>query len=235
MGVPQILDIPRDAPFANYSSLTPADIAGRNEARQAQLVLDDRAVNAPVFLGGAKEFQVTLLLRPGWLPHPKIDNLRPVTLEGQPEPTPEEIKAAMEKALDFWEEAFGYDDAVDEFIRDVDRFASKYHAKHPDFKTVAEVWRLWVFPDDESYRKADLATSDYTRQAPWDNPLRWSPYDSSFDHLVYAEGDLGGSAPIDEVRRWSPHRRPFLPTIGRINLATSSRDPVVWLNFHATD
>ena len=220
MGFPRILDIPRDAPFANYSGLTPADIGGRNEARQAQLVLDDRAVNAPVFLGGAKEFQVTLLLRPGWLPHINVDNV---------------VTTPPADPIGFWEGAFGYDDTVDEFTVDIDRFNSVYHAKHPNFRTVADVWRLWVFPDDESYMNADLATSPYTRQSPWDNPLLWSPYDSSFDHLVYAEGDLGGSAPIDEVRLWSPHRRPFLPTIGRINLATSSRDPIVWLNFHATD
>jgi len=236
MGIPRTLDIPRDAPFANYSGLTPADIAGRNEARQAQLVLDDRAVNAPAFLGGAKEFQVTLLLRPGWLPHPPyVDNVVPPDVEGSPPITPEAKAALLEAARDKWEEAFGFEDGGDEFRPDLRQYNSIYHAKDPLFYTVADVWRLWVFPDTEEYMNADLATSPYTRQAPWDNPLLWSPYDSSFDHLVYAEGNLGGSVPIEEVKLWSPHRRPFLPTIGRINLATSSREPVVWLNFHATD
>jgi len=239
MGFPRILDIPRDAPFANYSGLTPADIAGRNEARQAQLVLDDRAVNAPAFLGGAKEFQVTLLLRPGWLPDsPYVDNVVPPLAEGEEPRTPQQIKALFEATLGKWEDAFGYEDAVDDFRPDLGQPNSIYNAKDPLFYTVADVWRLWVFPDDESYvvETPEEFSSPYARQAPWDNPELWSPYSNTQDrHLVYAEGDLGGSVPIEEVRRWSPHRRPFLPTIGRINLATSSREPIVWLNFHATD
>jgi len=235
MGIPRILDLPRDAPFADYRGLTPADIAGRNEARQAQLVLDDRAVNAPAFLGGAKEFQVALLLRPGWLPHPPyVDNV----VSTDDIYSPEQIKAFFETALGKWEDAFGYEDAVDDFRPDLGQPNSIYNAKDPLFYTVADVWRLWVFPDDESYvvETPEEFSSPYARQAPWDNPELWSPYSNTQDrHLVYAEGDLGGSVPIDEVRRWSPHRRPFLPTIGRINLATSSREPIVWLNFHATN
>ena len=238
MGIPRTLDIPRDAPFADHSGLTPADIAGRNEARQAQLVLDDRAVNAPAFLGGAKEFQVTLLLRPGWLPHsPYVDNVVPPLAEDEEPRTPEQIKAFFETTLGKWEAAFGYDDAGNEFRPDLRQPNSIYHAKDPLFYTVADVWRLWIFPDDESYMEADLITSPYKRQAPWNKSLLWSPYNEAWEYLVYGEPYqlLGGSVSLDEVRGWSPHRRPFLPTIGRINLATSSRDPIVWLNFYATD
>lgn len=223
MGSPKVRDIQRDAPFTNYAALelTPGDIKNRNLAQNAQLTFDRRAYNRVVILGGAREFQVTMLLRPGWLPNPDLD----LVIVGPP---------AINK-IDFWEDAYGYEDTVGE--TEDKEYHSLYHPKHPDFAAVADVLRKWVFPDDESYMNEDGVTSPYAkdREAPWDQPLLYGPFDSSFEHLIYAERDVGASIPIDEVREWIPRRRPFLPTIQRYDRASSSKTPVVWLNFSATD
>ncbi len=224
MVAPKVLDIPRDAPFTDYTGLTPTDIANRNAAQQADVTLDARAINAPIILGGFKEFQVNLLLRPGWKPDPNIDNLA--------------TTAAKDAAILFWEEAFGLDDGVDEFDPETEQWKTKYHPKHPEFHTVADVLRRWVFPDDWSYLNADFTTSPYSRDVgPWTSPGFYSPYADwlGIDKLIYTNAQLGGSVPPDEVAEWTPRRRPFLELIGRLHPATTSRTPAVWLNFSATD
>lgn len=224
MAAPRVLNINRDVPFADYTNLTPADIANRNEARQApQLTFDRRIFNAPTFLGGAKEFQVTLLLRPGWKPDPNVDDV-----------------ADRAAALRFWTDELGGGDLVNEQFREEGEapiYRSQYHAKHPDFAQVADVLRKWVFPDDEEYMDNANFESSYVRaNPPWNDLRYFIPYDdSTLSHLVYAESDLGGSVPLTEVAEWSVKRRPFLPTIQRVNVAVTSREPIVWLNFRATD
>ncbi len=233
---PKVHDITRDAPFMDYTGLTPADIAGRNEARKADLSQDTRAVNAPIFLGGAWEYQVTVLMRPGWMPHLNVDKWVPEPpLPPEPELPP--TNAQIEKAIGYWEEAFGFDDTVGEAERDPQtgeflRWASIYHRKHPDFKTVADVWRRWVFPDDFAYMGADLESSPYKRAfGPW-STWEWFSPDLGFGgppSSTWMDGQFGGS--ISDALNWAPRPRPFGDTIGRMNLLTTARDPIVWINF----
>jgi len=168
MGAPKARNIPRDRPFNDYTGLTPGDIAQRNEARQADLALDNRAINDPLFVGGANDYEVTLLLRPGWMSHVNLDNMASA--------------AQAEAAVAYWEEEFGLDDTdVDE---ETGLPKSVYHTKHPDHWKYADVGRLWVFPDDLSYMAiipatglADMDHSPYARDLePWSSPHLYSPY-----------------------------------------------------------
>jgi len=228
MGIPLVYDLPRDKPFTDYSGMTPTDIANRNQARKADLSIDTRAVTQPVFLGGALEYQVTVLLRPGWLPTPETDFAI-------------FLPQFVEIELDKWSEAFGHDDSVGELERDPVtgeflKWTSKYHRQHPDFASVADVLRRWVFPDDLSYLGADLASSPYARvDGPWKDWALWSPFIEVEGPQVsiWMAGNLGGS--VEDALNWVPRPRPFGDTIGRINLLTTNRDPILWLNFHAED
>jgi hypothetical protein len=145
--------------------------------------------------------------------------------------------AEIEKAIKFWSEAFGLDDSVNEVERDpvTGKFLhwrSIYHRKHPDFASVADVWRRWIFPDDFSYLGADLQSSPYKRASgPWSYWEYFSP-DLGFGGppvSTWMDGMLGGS--IQDALNWPPRPRPFGDTIGRINLSTTDRKPIVWFNF----
>jgi len=227
MGAPLVLRMNRDAPFTDYSELTPADIAHRNEARSAQLAYDERIVNAPIFVAGPKDFECALLLRPGWKPKAFLDDIG--------------SDAAAQEAAEHWEDQFGTDiEARDEDTGDP---VSVHHAKHPLFGEAdnADVGRLWIFPDDLSYLSADARSSPYARtRGPWADAalfapyLNWSPTWTDLAQLIYAHPTLGGNVPAEETSEWAVRRRPFGDTVGRRLLSIGDRKPIVWLNFHAT-
>ena len=227
MAAPRALDIPRDRPFSNYQGLTAWDIALRNEARQSQLAIDDRAINAPVFLAGARDWECSLLLRPGWKPDPNLDDM---LSDGQ-----------AQAAKTFWEEQFAEeeDDDSGEIVLSV------YDTRHPEHHRYADVGRLWVFPDTLEYMDVDPETgfssvenSPFARNTgPWASPQFYSPYlfEGTIDKLIYVDGEIGGDIPVSEVADWVLHRRPFGELIARINPSTTERTPRMEINFTAVD
>ncbi len=142
----QVYDIAREAPFTDTAGRTERAVALANRAQQANLTVDRRAVNAPIILGGYKHYEVTLLLRPGWLPKAEyqLDNLS----------TDQEIADAGR----FWQLQFS-----PEFEQGEKRIPrSVYHAAHPQHWPVSTVARYWIFPDDLFWMNTD-GTSDYAR------------------------------------------------------------------------
>jgi len=209
MGSPVIDDLPREAPFTDLADRTAREIAEAGAIVQARLSIDNRRVQ-PIHLGGPKLHEVTLLLRPWWLPHEQLDDLT--------------TEAAQKAAWYWWHAEFG-------------QYAnpgaiSQYNTKSPDHAGVKDVARLWAFPDtidgvdpdspgESPYARTNWPASLYSPFSP-DDPLS----------LVYAHATLG--AGIEEARDWVPRRRPFLSTIGRREGATD-RTPIVWINYNATD
>lgn len=157
---------------------------------------------------------------------------------------------------DFWELAFGFNDRIGEAVYDPVtgeflHWNSIYHRKHPDFASVADILRRWVFPDDLSYLGTEdgeggvnLEGSPYARAVtggeegipdPWSDWKLWSPnYEVEGAPVSrWMDGPLGGS--IEDALNWAPRPRPFGDTIGRLNLSTTDRKPIVWLHFNAPD
>lgn len=253
MGAPVIGLIPRDEPYADYSGLQPADIAARNEARTAHLSIDSRVAPTALFLGGVQHREVTLLLRPGWRPHPRLDNLT--------------TEAEVDAAITFWEDQLGFiDEVIDEETK---RPFSPYHtahpqhyrkirefdpslepgenplageAPHPNDDTFAMIGRLWVFPDNLDYVSIDGATSEYMRSSgPWNDAKFWRPFlewplpaNGQPKHILSHEA-LGGGEFIWDLNTAVLRRRLLLNTIGRAHQATTDRAPIVRFNFTATD
>lgn len=223
MHQPARFTIPREAPYTDTTGRSDYDIAVSNRALAATLTQDRRAITRPIFLAGVKEYEVTLLLRPGWKPFLHIDRnadggpLGPVTAEN---------------SLDFWEGEFPTKD---------DGSPSIYNPANPLHVTTpgaADVGRLWIFPDDYAYvRLANQSlASDYVR---WKYPINaYTPDDigkpgevGAFDGTVYARSDVGGN--VADARRWTPRRRPFLELIARHG--AGDRSPIVEFNWNATD
>lgn len=228
MVAPEARDIPRDPPFSNYSGYAPADVAQRNSAQMAHLSADVRVVNTPVVVGGASDFEVTLLQRPGWKPNANLDlDMTGLDAEGK--------KAKARAALEFWENEFGEDEEERE---DNAVPKSKYHTQHPDHSDVAEIGRLWIFPDTAAYMTdASLTASDYKRkQAPWDRALYFSPYGFDAAHVtqVYTDVNFGGGLPRDVVEKWALRRRPYGDMLSRANLQVADLAPRVEINFTDT-
>ena len=215
MGVPQVYDLPREAPFTTPGERTPLAIAEANKASQANVTIDRRAINAPIFIGGYRDYEVTLLLRPGWVPQPFLDDL--------------ETKEAQKVAKDFWAEEFGQ-----EFEFGGDRVPrSVYHAAHKDHALVSDIGRYWIFPDD--FRWVERGGADYTSayaRLNWPAEL-YMPYDpDNVDQLVLVRTDIGGG--VVEAEEWLPRRRPFRDLIGRA-VESGNRAPIVRINFDVTD
>lgn len=239
---PAVRDVSREAPFTDQANRAALSIAGENRHYQANLSIDRRTFDAPIVLGGSKEFEVTLLMRPGWRPHLRLDNL--------------ESDEERDEALAFW---------IDQFPRDVDPVTklprSIYHARHPAHGTIttdgvqtfrpSEVGRLWIFPDDHRWcGRADgmVFTSDYARGAdggpsdahgPWPARL-YSPLNpDDITKLVLIRGDIGGAIAefLDEIMTRTsdmivPHRRPLMDVIGRMR-GSGDRAPIVRFNYVA--
>ena len=234
MGAPVLRDIPRDRPFSDYAGLRAGDVAKRNEARQASLSIDARAISAATFVGGPMDYECTLLLRPGWLPHPQLDEIgkdAPLGEAGQ-----EEREDAAEAAAEYWDAQL-LDEARDP---EMHLPISVYHVQHPDHHVVenSKVFRLWVFPDSHEYLSADGTTyeSPYARAIePWSSPSFYDPYTQDGKHLIYVDGAIGGGISQEVVEKWTLRRRPFGPLIGRRSGVDTARDPIVLFNFKDTD
>lgn len=211
-GGPQVLDIPREAPFTSMSGRTPFSIALANRAQESNLTVDRRAINAPIILGGFKEFEVTVLMRPGWLPHAQLDNLSD--------------QASKTAAEAFWDDEFAPPpDPVTRVPNSI------YNGAHPDHAPVAAVGRLWIFPDDHRYIDGDLTTSEFARDN-WPAEL-YSPYNpDGVDQLVLTRGAIGGQ--ISDAADWVPRRRPFRDLIARLR-GTDERSPIVRFHFDHSD
>lgn len=231
MRMARVHDTPREAPFTDQSDRSPLDTALTNRAVQCNLTYDRRAINHPIFRAGPKEYEVTLLLRPGWKPHLQLDNL--------------DTEEKQQAAITFWELEFAPElDDPDSGLPH-----SIYHGQHPDREQVNDVGRLWIFPDDHRHLSVELSvdeetgeetsevTSPFARDEElpgtiWTTKL-YSPYDvEGGSGLVLVRHDIGGG--IADADVWVPRRRPFRDTIGRI-LGSSSRPPIVRVNFKATD
>lgn len=228
MVAPQSRDIPRDPPFSPYGAMPPADIALRNAAQSVNLSADNRVVNTPVVIGGASDYEVTLLLRPGWKPFPQLD----LDLTGMNQGQRDEAARA---ALDFWLEQFGDEDEARE---ESGSPTSRYHTQHEDHHSVADIGRRWIFPDTGEYmRTNDLLASDYRRRfGPWNEHSHYSPYgdDEEQRTLVYTEFGLGGGLPREIVEKWVLRRRPFGNMLSRANLQAADLAPRMEINYTDT-
>lgn len=236
MGVPEVHDVPRDTPFTDYAAATPAQIAEANAAHQSQLSIDVRDVSAPRFLGGCEEWEVSLLLRPGWTPREYLDNIQTeYDEEGQPVGTlsDEAYEEAIEAAKAWWTEQFG------ERYEDDGRIAkSIFDGQHKNHATVASVFRKWIFPDSGEARAPTYGRDD----GPFD-AQKYSPYindDENPRRPWWSDWTWGGGIPRGQeltpgCGRWVPRRRPLRETIGRRNLALTDRSPIVRIHFGVRD
>lgn len=208
---PTVHDLPRDRPFRDYAGINVQTKAELNRAASAQIEIDRRAVNGTTYLGGYTEYEVSLLLRPGWAPHAQLDNI-----------TDSEAATA---AIAFWQAQFWDDGEFAEVSRIPN---SLYHSGHPGHSQVADVFRLWIFPDDPSIvdvtalaRTSGFFTADRynVRTAAGD------------DSLAFSESDIGGGIAAARSPLWAPHARPFGNTIARKNTATTEVAPIVRIHF----
>lgn len=213
-------DLPREAPYRDHTGRDAQAVAEANRPVQANITIDPRAYNYVIGRGGPITYEVTLLLRPGWAAHPYLDLHIAAPGESQ-----QEHEARQKAALDFW---------VGEFEDEYDENGlpnSRYHGQHADNHTVAEVFRLWVFPDVTDYVNLYSPRRHYDED--WYTPFldRNNPRAG----LVYAHSTRGGGLTISNVRNWVPAARPFRNTIGRTDLATSIISPIVHVNFGPID
>jgi hypothetical protein len=208
-------DLPREAPFADHSALTPHAIALANKAQGASLSYDRREINAPIVLGGIKEYEVTLLLRPGWLPHPMLDDV-----------------ADAATAITFWD-----NEAFDRKTEDKTPWFSSHHLHGTTEALSGErysaIGRRWVFPDSDEYMYT-FGGSPYARgnwPASLYNPLDVIHQGGEGRNILSALGVGGG---VLDARLWTPRSRPFLATISRVE-PNAQRAPLVEVAYDADD
>ncbi len=104
-------------------------------------------VNAPVILGGARQYEFTLPLAPGWKPEANLDNVDPADRAAAKDVV---IPQNLIPLLD--EDPNNFD------------WYRKYHRSGNDFADYKDVARKWVLNEAGGY---DAAT--YNRNAPFDN------------------------------------------------------------------
>lgn len=226
MGAAVVHDIPREPPFKDHAGRDVRAVALANRAQSANLIVDHRAVTVPIFLGGYQEFEVMLLLRPGWLPHANLDN---VTSDFEDIPENQDARKRLaDFAVKFWEDEFH----KPAFDPTEPALGSIYDPRHPDHHTVADVGRRWIYPDDDSWVSADDPTvSDYEREY-WPANL-YSPYEQDAGKTnMLRNTHLGGS--IGSAANWVAKRRQLLDTIGRA-AKTGDTAPQLYLSFVSTD
>ncbi|UCD28526.1 MAG: hypothetical protein JSV03_15830 [Planctomycetota bacterium] len=150
-----------------------------------------RIVNYPVVIGGVKQYEMTVSLWPGWVPRDNLDNVDA--------PDREDAKALALTPAQV--EALG-DDAENE-----DWF-QRYHRRGRNFKSDADVGRLWVLNENDYYDGAI-----YNRNAPFDD---YRPFDFSTvtDSTVTTPG------------AWMRRARRLLPTI---STSSDGRPLGVWI------
>jgi len=230
----RVHDLPREAPYTDQTGKTATQVIDSNIAGfDASLSIDAKVINAPIFLGAPNRYEVTLLMRPGWLPFQYLDD---VALD------PAGIKAAM----NFWYDQFDPDIEweIDGLGKTTGVPTSIYHGKHPDHKSVSDIGRLWIFPDTTRYSEpcdADLGPCPgnsqidglWARQQIWTKEF-YTPYSTDINGraLVYQDHAIGGGIPFVRAVQWTPRNRPIFDTIGRLASA-SDRAPIVHIAFDA--
>lgn len=202
-------DLPRDPPFTNYTGVSKEQRYRRNAANAVMLTLDEDVVTRPVFLGGHREYEATLLLRPGWLPLANLDNV---------------AEADVDDAIEVWRGQFDPEYDEDDEKRTP---MSIYHTEHPDHAPVADVFRLWIFPDSIGIDAAALGRNEYW---VWQS-LRYEPYTPEGEALWYTDPLYGAGLPQSIVGGWVPRWRPFRNTIGRASFSTTDTTPIVRIHF----
>jgi len=212
-------DLPRDPPFSDFSNLTDRQVAERNACDAARLEVDQRTIARPVFVGGAKEYEGTFLLRPGWEPHEHLDDVG-----GE-----EQADSSVTTAINYWKEQFEpeYDSSEKRSPRSI------YHTEHPDHASVADVFRLWLFPDSPEIDHDALKRNwgPFTEEK---YEVFWQD-DEGNKRLWYSHPIWGPGLPYSITQSWVPRRRPFLDTIGRSSTATTNRSPIVRAHFGRDD
>ncbi len=217
MGDPAAHDLPRAAPFAEFGDDSPEQVARQIAAVSATITSDPREITAAVYLGGQQEIEVSLLLRPGWPPHQYLD--APLTATERAE------------AREYWTERFNPEYETTLGGR---RPRSQYHGQHPNHAAVADVGRLWIFPDDPRTIDAPaLARGEDTIWGWLWDAVRYAVYQPApLDYLLWWEHPtLGGGISPGLAAEMVPARRPFGPTISRKSDATTDTSPIVRVHF----
>jgi hypothetical protein len=213
MGSPVVHDLPRERPFSvdpSSATFSPAATARANAAQESTLTFDRRAVSAVRVFGGYDEIEVSLLLRPGWLPDNEyLDNV-----------------ADVDEAYAYWRGQF------DPEYTDHSKMArSVFHSAHPGHAPYSGHFRRWMFPDEISNDDAELLARTigpytveryYTHQTVGGQPI---------GPLQWCSGVWGGGLLPSHVRHWVPRRRQILETIARRNPGSTDRGPVVRIHF----
>lgn len=130
-------------------------VLSENNTYRGRVTWNDRSViNAPIVIGDIKRYEMTLPLKPGWLPRDWLDNV-----------DVGDRQTAKDKALTPAQvETLGDDTEGSEWYR-------RYHRQGSLFKYDSDVSRLWVLNED-GRRHPDF----YDRNAPFDD---YSPFDFS--------------------------------------------------------
>jgi hypothetical protein len=140
-------------PRYDTSPATAQDVFRANQLQRAALEWNDGGiVNAPVVVGGVRQWEMTVPLVPGWRPEPGLDNV-----------APPDRQAAREAALT--------PDMVD-FLGEEAQLVPwyrKYHRDGAEFADHRNVGRLWVLNEDGAF---DPPT--YNRNAPFN---AYAPFD----------------------------------------------------------
>ena len=221
MAAPQEVDLALDPPFTAVGDRTPHEVAEQNRVQQGAVSLDDRAKTHSVVLGGRREYEMTLLLRPGWLPHTYLDNLSTAS---------DEVKTT---ARNWWISQFAAPFVGVSRVRD-----TPYHTCHPDHDLLldpethgaintdhhspySEVGRTWVFPDTWRYllTSGTEPTSDWARTTGTWSAAWYSPVGSA-NRLVYFSSTKGGGCFV--MSQDTPRSRPFLAPIAATEGAQNS-------------
>ena len=216
-----VFDLPRETPFTDMTGRDAQAVTEGNKIQECNLTMDPRGHNVIVGRGGAIEYEVTMLLRPGWEPHEYLD-----LAEGA-------SSLEIASALNFWAGEFDpeYDETFDEDGVPVRMPRSIYHGQHPENASVANVFRLWVFPDSLEYVEQGLERRDFG--ASWYTPFMvdGGGVPRPGEGLIYRCPKRGACLAESIIANWVPRRRPFGNTIRRRDLGTGDTAPLIEVNF----
>lgn len=231
MRMPQVLDVPRDAPFTPVGTRGPADVAADDAAAQASLTVDHRCVNYPIALGEDKLYEITVELLPGWRPFPALDNgyyhydndnqeLGPLfsdVLVGVPSvpvldnvtQEPDDIEAANE----FWAALF--DEALDMSNEATQQNpATQFHREHPQHALVNDVGRRWILGEGYRFTQRDTKADGtvYGERSLWHRE-GYDAFYSGTDYPWDSPPDLPLLIGMSGAEWWAARPRLLLPPL----------------------
>jgi len=205
MGRAEKFDWPRDPPWETWGGAPPSDklMAQQNPGETAAFTVDHRATNEVIALDSPKLYEVTMHLRPGWIPW-IMANAGDYHADAQPPAFAvlDEVTAITATIQAYWLDLI--DPATDEDDQPVVR--SIHDSAHPDHKHVADLGRVWIFPTDS--RRTD---PKWQRTYPLPGWLGWdeySPISQSLDINVLAITDPYGCA-LAAAAPWVSRSRPL--------------------------